>query len=366
MNGQSELLHQSSSYLIFYSPVKHLANRLVWTLEKEEIQSMLTAIERFKSSVCIALKADDTVAFEEIRADTLYIINKVGSILQHSLDIADLVDKVDELGLTAGRLETALESQEQRKKDTEIQKILDWLCPLDFRSHYSNAQQTLVEGTGSWFLRHPVFQKWSLSDRAMLFGVGIPGAGKTLISTIVINELKRTTKETNGVILYAFCNFQDRMQHTTTGFLGGLLRQIATNSPKLRDLSDKLQQERSQLSESDIRQLIQDEIMDSRQVYIIVDALDEFGTHDGDKRALLNEICWLRRYANVFVTSRFDTLENELRSIEGLLKIDIEAQEEDLEIWITKHMPDLPPHVRKSTELQEQIRVKILGSVRGM
>lgn len=327
---------------------------------------MFTTIERLKSTVSLALEVDDMTALEEIRADVSSILDKVTTGLQFAFDLTDSDIKMHDLEPAAGHIKTVLESKEQREKEAEVQDILEWLCPLDFEMRYSGAKHLLTEGTGVWFLKHPVFQQWVQSDRGILLGVGIPGAGKTLISTIVINELKRIFGTTNGVVLYAFCNFQDRIQHTTTGFLGGLLRQIATYSPNLRELSGRLQRECSQPSASDIHELIQDELKHTRRALIVVDALDEFGTNDGDKRALLKEICRLRKYANIFVTSRFETIENDLESIEGLSKIKIEAQEEDLEIWMAQEMPLLPPCVVNSIRLQQQISEKILSSVQGM
>ena len=71
-------------------------------------------------------------------------------------------------------------------------KILDWLSPIDYAKLQSDTLRKRQEGTGEWFLKTTAFTKWVEGKQSpnTLFCPGIPGAGKTMIVSIVINHLK--------------------------------------------------------------------------------------------------------------------------------------------------------------------------------
>jgi len=72
--------------------------------------------------------------------------------------------------------------------DKDIQ-VLDWLTPINYgpqQSDFINRQQP---GTGQWLLDSEEFQTWLNTDKKTLFCPGIPGAGKTTLTSIVVDYL---------------------------------------------------------------------------------------------------------------------------------------------------------------------------------
>lgn len=100
------------------------------------------------------------------------------------------------------------------------------------------------------------------------------------------------------------------------------------------------------------------------QVYILVDALDEYPEHDRDN--LVTTLQSLANDANFMVTSR------NLPSIEQQFKNKcsrISTMDDDVRKYIEDRIPHeirLARHVQKDPALQDTIITKIVGNVKGM
>ena len=91
----------------------------------------------------------------------------------------------------------------RRQHDQEHETILEWLTPLDYASQQSDIINRRQEGTELWLLTSEEFQKWVNQGKKTLFCPGIPGAGKTMMSSIVVKLLleigaELETKDDNG------------------------------------------------------------------------------------------------------------------------------------------------------------------------
>jgi len=66
-------------------------------------------------------------------------------------------------------------------------QLLAWLSPLEPRLRHRDIQERRVDNIGEWLTQTEVFKSWhdwsgeSERDKAVLFGYGDPGAGKTFI-----------------------------------------------------------------------------------------------------------------------------------------------------------------------------------------
>src|SRR5439155_25271684 len=87
-------------------------------------------------------------------------------------DVQDAKNAVKDLGY------------EQRRE-----KIERWLSPPDPSTNYNKALQQRHEGLGLWFLKGDVFAKWKTRQNSFLWLHGIPGCGKTILSSAIIKDL---------------------------------------------------------------------------------------------------------------------------------------------------------------------------------
>ncbi|MCJ1417968.1 hypothetical protein MMC32_004313, partial [Xylographa parallela] len=79
-----------------------------------------------------------------------------------------------------------LVERQDRQKD---QEILDWLTPIDYSAEQSDFLRRRQAETGQWLLDHSAYQQWVASKQGTLFCPGIPGAGKTILTSIVVDDL---------------------------------------------------------------------------------------------------------------------------------------------------------------------------------
>src|SRR4051794_39963409 len=76
-----------------------------------------------------------------------------------------------------------------RQDDQDRQKILDWLTPIDYGPQQSDYLKRRQPETGQWLLDSAEYQAWQKADKQTLFCPGIPGAGKTVLTSIIIDDL---------------------------------------------------------------------------------------------------------------------------------------------------------------------------------
>lgn len=95
------------------------------------------------------------------------------------------------------------------QEDQGRQTVLDWLTPIDYMPQQSDFISRRQAGTGEWLLDSVEFQTLLNTDEQTFFCPGIPGAGKTILAAVVIDEL--TTQFSNDPttgIAYIYCNFR--------------------------------------------------------------------------------------------------------------------------------------------------------------
>jgi hypothetical protein len=122
-----------------------------------------------------------------------------------------------------------------RRQDDQVrQAILDWLTPIDFFSQQHDLISRRQKGTGQWVLDSSEFQKWLTTTKQTLFCPGIPGAGKTVITSIVVNYLcKEFENDASVGVAYLYCNYQRQQEQRSTGLLLSLLKQLVQERPSV-------------------------------------------------------------------------------------------------------------------------------------
>jgi Cdc6-like AAA superfamily ATPase len=259
----------------------------------------------------------------------------------------------------------------ERQDDQERLSILNWLTPIDYAPQQNDFINRRQAGTGQWLLDSPKFHAWLQADKQTLYCPGIPGAGKTILTSIVVNELITRFENDKSIgVAYIYCNFRRQDKQKAGDLLANLLRQLVQGRPSLpedvKSLYDKHKEKHIQLSfDESLKALYSVTAMYSR-AFIVVDALDECQASDGCRSRFLSEIFNLqvKTRANLFATSRFiPEIENQFKEC---LRLEIRASEEDVCRYLNDHMSPLPSFVRSKPNLQEEIKTKIVGAVEGM
>ncbi|KAM0544534.1 hypothetical protein ACHAPJ_011751 [Fusarium lateritium] len=252
----------------------------------------------------------------------------------------------------------------------EREAMLRWLTPIDYALQQSDYNGRRQEGTGQWFLRSPEFQAWVKPKKKTLFCPGIPGAGKTIITSLVIDKLyARRQKDPSIGFAYLYCDFRRKDEQDIVSLLAGLLKQLSeTQDPlpeEMQQLYVEYKKSQNRPSRSELMAAMTKAIGRYSQVYIIIDALDECQIA-GCRTKLLSEIFKLQVKVgiNIFCTSR--PIPEIMKSFEAATYMNIRAQDEDLHHYLAGNMDRLPSFVLSNDGLQKNIKDTISKIANGM
>ncbi|KAL2681114.1 hypothetical protein Neosp_008717 [[Neocosmospora] mangrovei] len=262
-------------------------------------------------------------------------------------------------------LETFGEAQSEDKR----LKILNWITPLSFISDQQDHLDRLQPGTGQWLLDSSQFQAWTRGDFQTLYCPGIPGAGKTMLASLVIDHLQIQYQSEDVGVAYAFCNFNHREEQTPKNLLAALLRQTANGKAQINEHIESLYEFRnygeSPLSRETITQELESCISSYSRVFIVVHAVDELDTsRDCFLTSLTALSVKLVGNMSLFITSRI--IPEIAECLEGSVKLEIQASEVDISTFTQGQMSRLPAFVRRRSDLQSEIEETIGRVSQGM
>ncbi|KAF5689763.1 ankyrin repeat protein [Fusarium circinatum] len=242
----------------------------------------------------------------------------------------------------------------------------------DEQSKFRNQRQS---GTANWFFEAEEFRTWIATCGQTLFCPGIPGAGKTILASTVIDYIESTSKDDLSIgLAYIYCNFQRYDLQNPDELLSILLKQLVAKLPSLpvdiNSLYASHKERQKRPERQDIFNALQNVVAQHSKVYLIVDALDEYGPSGSSRESFLSLLRKLQRRhkINVLMTSRFDTrIIAEIDNIFGnVIELEILGSTEDIARYVEHNLSILPSAIKGNKSLNEDIIKKISESAKGM
>ncbi|KAF4334671.1 purine and uridine phosphorylase [Fusarium beomiforme] len=255
------------------------------------------------------------------------------------------------------------------QKAQENNALLDRITKVDYGAKQSDFMSRRQAGTGQWLLESTQFRTWITNKGQTLFCPGIPGAGKTILTAIVIDEMISRRADDVG-IGYVYCNFRRHAEQTAHGLLSSLLKQLSQHLPSIpkvvQSLYETHNKEKTRPSLDGIISALQSVSMMYKKVYIMVDALNECEGSGLCRIKFLAELFKLQCHcsANIFVTSR--PLEDITSFFADSSRLPIAATKEDIGENLKGHFGELRSCVKSNHLLQEAIKKEISEAVDGM
>lgn len=158
-------LHSLADKLMPVVGMRKIGKALRWSFEKNEVQEVLSIIERQKTLFMLALQSEHIGLSQELAYSVSGLHTEMGIVS----------DGIDHLSLQQKRQTDFLEAQ-------ETQQLLAWLSPVEFGTQQNEIYGKVQEGTGRWLLEAEEFGKWVTGESSrILWCPGIPGAGKTVL-----------------------------------------------------------------------------------------------------------------------------------------------------------------------------------------
>ncbi|KAI9778250.1 MAG: hypothetical protein M1839_008274 [Geoglossum umbratile] len=311
---------------------------LAWPIRKSEVTDILLSIERQKMAFILAFQKDHHGLSRAIEAD-----------------LAEVKEDVREL--------------RKGQEDKESRDVIAWLSALDFHTKQSDILRRRQEGTGKWLLDADEFKKWLDGTERILWCYGIPGAGKTVLTSVIVDYLERSFAQEDVAIAYIYCSYKRQKVQTDINLIASLLQQLVQKGSSIPKKVLSLYRDRTRKPPTlnEFSKLLQSEIRRFSRVFVIIDALDECTDGDGTRGRFLAELRKLQPDIHLLVTSRHMTIPE--RDFEEAMRVEIRARDEDVE----KHLESrigresrLTSYVKRDPSLRGTIISTIVKKARGM
>ncbi|KAJ7029871.1 ankyrin repeat-containing domain protein [Mycena alexandri] len=357
MEGFTTRLRPSNGALAKFS------KQLSWSMwSKSEAKEYLTKFEQFKSLLNSWLLLDIWDMGQQQGKEYGNIINALDNVsdqqrLAHNQILAGI-----------GR---ASSHQQKNMDSAQRTEIMQWMTPLNFFQRQADILNTWQAGTGEWLLEDPLFREWESGAGQVVWCRGMAGAGKTVLSSRVVDHLESQSWKSNTGVACIYLNHKETETQTPSHLLGALWRQLVVGkpiSPVVLELYDHSRERATRPSLDDVSTALNSALEQYSKTYLVVDALDEYPE---DRRNILLQCLStaIRGPTSVklMLTSRPHlTLDTFFQKFETL---EIRATEEDIgryvDVQISK-WPRLSRHVHSRPELQDEIRRKMIRNVDGM
>ncbi|KAL2815045.1 ankyrin repeat-containing domain protein [Aspergillus cavernicola] len=177
--------------------------------------------------------------------------------------------------------------------EVESKEILQWLSTVQYRLHHRTVSRLLLEGTGQWLFEKPQYREWYSSETSSILWLhGIPGSGKTCLTSIAIEKSLAASSTANNALSIAYFYFSrnkaEAQRSDPTEALSAILKQLLCSrsqrwqhdSPTTRQY--RLRKREAEIDGSEIERLSIMEVTEQiihlakdTPIMIFIDALDE-------------------------------------------------------------------------------------------
>lgn len=163
------------------------------------------------------------------------------------IDIEAITLGLSELDLSQkgiqGDLNRLFHKQEDQATAKARKDILEWLSPIDHAAIQSDTLRRRESDTGKYLLDEFAHQEWLGKEGGTLYCSGIPGSGKTAMTSIVIDDLStrfRTDSTIGLAFLYCSYQFSDTQsfEEILTSILKQLIQRQKPLSKSIRDFHE--------------------------------------------------------------------------------------------------------------------------------
>jgi len=257
-----------------------MKRQLHWPLTGSETKELTAEVERHKSTLSLALNADG--------------MNTLLQALSRHSELQAGIDSV------RNELQRRREMDSLNSLTAERRKILECLGMVDPKRNQSSAIKLRYPGTGMWFIESDEFKSWRTTKNAKLWLYGIPGAGKTVLTSSIIQDLQQSLNlDGDNALAYYYFDYTDAATQEPLGMLGSIVRQlVAQNTQCFEELQrhyrsksvGKEETDRVQFSISNNQEILRVIGKSFDNTMLVIDALDESDVRRFEVLDILNNL----------------------------------------------------------------------------
>ncbi|KAF4965115.1 hypothetical protein FSARC_7054 [Fusarium sarcochroum] len=340
------------------SSLDKLQSRLKWPFSTSETKEMLHAVSRHKQTINIALAADS--------------VSKLQLCLTRQEETGKGIQQLEREVRKVQDIQTRI-SLNQKRKD-----ILNTFIKANPRNEFEINKSLRHPMTALWLTESTDFEDWFSTQQARIWCSGIPGAGKSVIASAIIDEcLQRTLNNPGAAVGYFFCTYRDSLTTLPRNILSALCYQLALQSEAayllLEVCYDELHSGHQLSAQADISRLM--EVLHQMcatfdRVYLVVDGLDECGANTEEivDSLLSIGLAATNTNTNLGLLSRDEVLIRE-RVEPHFHWVEIEAHTQDIQLYVASELDRLISSKKlrlKDTTLKDEIMGRVVKGARGM
>ncbi|KAF7360542.1 hypothetical protein MVEN_00785300 [Mycena venus] len=334
--------------------ISKFSSRLTWPLwGKEDVQEGLNSIERFKGLAIAWLGLDIWDSTQDV----------LRSVTDFSHDQKEYHDQ------TISVLKDVAEGQRVDHNSSERERIIEWYSPLNFFQRQADILNIHQPGTGEWLLENDLIKEWKLVAGKRVWCRGIPGAGKTVLASVLVDNLRTNLEGPDTGVAVIYLNHKESDVQSPSNLLAGIWRQLVFRksiSPTMRQLYETHREQRTRPRLEETCSVLCSTVSKLSRVFIVVDALDEYPERQRD--TLLHCLSALGPTVSVMLTSRPHI------NVEGIIPknlgiLEIRANEDDMRRYIDAQISKstrLSKHIRNCPGLRAEIEGRIISRSGGM
>ncbi|KAJ4253821.1 hypothetical protein NW762_010216 [Fusarium torreyae] len=340
------------------SGLEKLQSRLKWPFSTSDTKEMLQAISRHKQTINIALAAD--------------------SISKLQLCLSRQEETGKEMRQLSRNVKEVLDIETRISLDKRRQDILNTFIKTNPRSEFEINKRMRHPMTALWLTESTDFEDWFSTKKARIWCSGIPGAGKSVIASALIDEcLQRCQSNLATAVGYFFCTYRSPFTSVPCNILSALCYQFALQNEAAYRLLEAYYDELhsahqlpAQAETSRLMDLLYQTCAVFDKVYIIVDGLDECGDNTDKTVDSLTSLSLAAGNTNInFALLSRDELFIRERVEPHFHWVEIEAHTEDIQLYVASELDKLIDAKKlrlRDATLKDEIMTRLVKGAKGM
>ncbi|CAG9988827.1 unnamed protein product [Clonostachys byssicola] len=250
-------------------------------------------------------------------------------------------------------------------------QILNWITPLEYNAQQSDFFERSCPGTGVWFLKSEEYRTWMSTAGQTLYCPGNQGVGKTILASIIINDLfLRSVDDKSIGLAYIYCSYLQPQEQKPADHMACVLKQLAARSSCLpMPVIELYNRHKTEKTRATLQELLDTLVCVAKmfsRIFIVIDALDEYPITDGGRSKFLSALLALQSQtsANLLMTSRNYAVIK--RRMEGSRTVEIHANDMDLRRYLQERIAHGESKILQRPGFQEKVAEGVIKSVNGV
>ncbi|KAF2677735.1 hypothetical protein K458DRAFT_279402, partial [Lentithecium fluviatile CBS 122367] len=288
---------------------QRIKGSLQWCLKESKTRKLLDEIMKHKTTLTLALLKEITTDVKEIKSN---------------------VERVHD-----------------QLTNTERRVICEWIEHMNPTAIHHRACMKHEKNTCQWIHRIDQWNDWLVRQRRIIWIHGIPGAGKTVLASYLVEQTIADCKRQNSdqvACLYYYCSFthgQSERRDEALPFLKWIVSQLCRRSDHIPSHLVALHQQNNTPSCAALMEALEEHLARLDVLYILVDGVDESSPRN-NLLDIIRDLATQPEYDKIqlLVTSRrYGDIEGVLRPLsEPTLPMSNSVVDKDIRTYIDTSM----------------------------